>query len=124
MRQAEEISAVTRKDTRNMRLIAYMEASGPLAFQEFINALCKLKKNYLAGKILAHLPSSSIQQLTLSEMSTTLNNSSRATSNAETTSNGPNSGVQSRDMLGGDQSNHAAQRKIITNNFNGPTGQE
>uniref|UniRef100_A0A914WCJ1 CARD domain-containing protein n=1 Tax=Plectus sambesii TaxID=2011161 RepID=A0A914WCJ1_9BILA len=69
--QVEEILTITRKDMRIMRLILIVRGAGPMAFQEFINALQTCSKEHLTEKIMAHLPSSSTQQITSSEMNTT-----------------------------------------------------
>uniref|UniRef100_A0A914VIH6 CARD domain-containing protein n=1 Tax=Plectus sambesii TaxID=2011161 RepID=A0A914VIH6_9BILA len=69
--QAQEIMKITRKPTQNMQLIDFIKAAGPVAFQEFINALQTCNKERLAEKILAHLSSFSDQRLALTEMNTT-----------------------------------------------------
>uniref|UniRef100_A0A914WLH3 CARD domain-containing protein n=1 Tax=Plectus sambesii TaxID=2011161 RepID=A0A914WLH3_9BILA len=137
--QAQDILKKTRKSTQNMQLVDFVKGAGSSAFQEFINVLHICNVKHLAAKILAHLPSSSTQQEISSEMSTgdildtlvgfnnyqsySVNSSVQATSSAETTSNDSNSGVQCRDLLGRIHSNHAAQRDIIINNYNGADGQ-
>uniref|UniRef100_A0A914X923 Uncharacterized protein n=1 Tax=Plectus sambesii TaxID=2011161 RepID=A0A914X923_9BILA len=69
-RQTQEIMKSTRKFTQNMQLIDYIKGAGPSAFHEFINSLQACNKEHIAEKILAHLPSSSAQQLTLLELNT------------------------------------------------------
>uniref|UniRef100_A0A914XCK1 CARD domain-containing protein n=2 Tax=Plectus sambesii TaxID=2011161 RepID=A0A914XCK1_9BILA len=121
--QIEELMVIARKEMRNMRLIHIVKGAGPLAFQEFINALQICNKEFLASKILARLSSSSTQQLTLPEKNITVSNSARETSDLETPASGFTSGIQSRDLFGGTQNNQVAHRDIVIYNFNGTIGQ-
>uniref|UniRef100_A0A914UZP1 CARD domain-containing protein n=1 Tax=Plectus sambesii TaxID=2011161 RepID=A0A914UZP1_9BILA len=61
--QAQEIMAIPRKSTRNMQLITFVKAAGPMAFRDFLSALLICNKEYLAKAILAHLPPSSTRQI-------------------------------------------------------------
>uniref|UniRef100_A0A914VRP0 CARD domain-containing protein n=1 Tax=Plectus sambesii TaxID=2011161 RepID=A0A914VRP0_9BILA len=60
--QAQEILAIPRKSTQNMKLVTIVQTAGPRAFEEFINALRTCNKAYLVERIMAHLPPTSTQQ--------------------------------------------------------------
>uniref|UniRef100_A0A914VTR8 CARD domain-containing protein n=1 Tax=Plectus sambesii TaxID=2011161 RepID=A0A914VTR8_9BILA len=60
--QVEDFEAIPRKSTRNMQLVDCVIQAGPTAFTEFINALNKNGKAYLADIILRRVPSAAGRQ--------------------------------------------------------------
>uniref|UniRef100_A0A914UTE4 CARD domain-containing protein n=1 Tax=Plectus sambesii TaxID=2011161 RepID=A0A914UTE4_9BILA len=60
--QVEDLQSPSRQSTRNMQLVDCIIQAGPTGFTEFINALNKNGKTYLAEMILRRVPSATGQQ--------------------------------------------------------------